>query len=133
SHHRGGPRSPAGEDRPHGRHLRLRQAGGGRPDLLRQGLLPGSGRDRRQGVRPSSASARGDRAGGGRQGRDPRQGESLPGAAAPQSERAEKIGDLMEARRASVEATNTKASDRADEKAPVTRTRAISSRRRKSA
>ncbi len=48
-------------------------------------------------------------------------------------DRAEKIVDLMEALRASVEATKKKASDRADEKAPVTRTRAISSGRRKSA
>ncbi len=58
------------------------------------------------------------------------EGAPLP---APPSERGEKIVDLMEALRASVEATKKKASDRADEKAPVTRTRAISSRRRKSA
>ena len=58
------------------------------------------------------------------------EGAPLP---APPSERGEKIVDLMEALRASVEATKKKASDRADGKAPVTRTRAISSRRRKSA
>ena len=58
------------------------------------------------------------------------EGAPLP---APPSERGEKIVDLMEALRASVEATKKKASDRADEKAPVTRTRAISSHRRKSA
>jgi len=58
--------------------------------------------------------------------------EGAPLPAAP-SERGEKIVDLMEALRASVEATKKKASDRADEKAPVTRTRTISSRRRKSA
>jgi len=58
------------------------------------------------------------------------EGAPLP---APPSERGEKIVDLMEALRASVEATKKKASDRADEKAPITRTRAISSRRRKSA
>lgn len=57
-------------------------------------------------------------------------GAPLP--AAP-SERGEKIVDLMEALRASVEATKKKSSGRADEKAPATRTRAISSRRRKSA
>src|SRR5712691_551782 len=57
------------------------------------------------------------------------EGAPLP---APPSERGEKIVDLMEALRASVEATKKKASDRADEKAPVSRTRAISSRRRKS-
>src|SRR6266480_90724 len=58
------------------------------------------------------------------------EGAPLP---APPSERGEKIVDLMEALRASVEATKKNASDRADEKAPVTRTRGISSRRRKSA
>ena len=58
--------------------------------------------------------------------------EGAPLPAAP-AERGEKIVDLMEALRASVEATRTKSSDRADDKAPVTRTRTISSRRRKSA
>ena len=58
--------------------------------------------------------------------------EGAPLPTAP-SERGEKIVDLMEALRASVEATRKKSSDRSDEKAPVTRTRAISSRRRKSA
>ena len=58
------------------------------------------------------------------------EGAPLP---APPSERGEKIVDLMEALRASVEATKKKASDRADENAPITRTRAILSRRRKSA
>ena len=58
--------------------------------------------------------------------------EGAPLPAAP-SERGEKIVDLMEALRASVEATRKKSSDRGDEKAPVTRTRTISSRRRKSA
>jgi DNA end-binding protein Ku len=57
-------------------------------------------------------------------------GAPLP---APPSERGEKIVDLMEALRASVEATRKTSSDRAAGKAPVTRTRTISSRRRKSA
>jgi len=57
-------------------------------------------------------------------------GAPLP---APPSERGEKIVDLMEALRASVEATRKKSSGQADEKAPATRSRAISSRRRKSA
>jgi DNA end-binding protein Ku len=57
-------------------------------------------------------------------------GAPLP---APPSERGEKIVDLMEALRASVEATRKTSSDQADGKAPVTRTRTISSRRRKSA
>ncbi len=57
-------------------------------------------------------------------------GAPLP---APQAEGGEKIVDLMEALRASVEATRKKSSDRVDEKAPATRTRAISSRRRRSA
>jgi DNA end-binding protein Ku len=57
-------------------------------------------------------------------------GAPLP---AQPAERGEKIVDLMEALRASVEATRKKSSDRADEKAPATRTRTISSRRRKSA
>ncbi len=57
-------------------------------------------------------------------------GAPLPAAPA---ERGEKIVDLMEALRASVEATKKKSSGEADEKAPATRTRAVSSRRRKSA
>ena len=57
-------------------------------------------------------------------------GAPLP--AAP-SERGEKIVDLMEALRASVEATKKKSSGQSEEKAPATRTRAVSSRRRKSA
>jgi len=57
-------------------------------------------------------------------------GAPLP--AAP-SERGEKIVDLMEALRASVEATKKKSSGEVDEKTPATRTRAVSSRRRKSA
>ncbi len=57
-------------------------------------------------------------------------GAPLP---APPAERAEKIVDLMEALRASVEATRKKSSAQDDGKAPATRTRAISSRRRKSA
>jgi DNA end-binding protein Ku len=57
-------------------------------------------------------------------------GAPLP--AAP-SERGEKIVDLMEALRASVEATKKKSSGEVDEKTPGTRTRAVSSRRRKSA
>ena len=57
-------------------------------------------------------------------------GAPLP---APPSERGEKIVDLMEALRASVEATKKKSSGEADGKAPATRTRTISSRRRKSA
>ena len=57
-------------------------------------------------------------------------GAPLP---APPSERGEKIVDLMEALRASVEATRKKSSGEAEGKAPATRTRTISSRRRKSA
>ncbi len=57
-------------------------------------------------------------------------GAPLP---APPSERGEKIVDLMEALRASVEATRKKSSGEADAKEPATRTRTISSRRRKSA
>jgi DNA end-binding protein Ku len=53
--------------------------------------------------------------------------------AAPPSERGEKIVDLMEALRASVEATRKKSSGEADGKQPATRTRTISSRRRRSA
>src|ERR1700686_621495 len=49
------------------------------------------------------------------------------------SERGEKIVDLMEALRASVEATRKKSSGEADGKQPATRTRTISSRRRRSA
>ncbi len=58
------------------------------------------------------------------------EGAPLP---APPSERGEKIVDLMEALRASVEATRKKSPDHAEEKPPATRTRAISSRRRESA
>ncbi len=58
--------------------------------------------------------------------------EGAPLPAAP-SERGEKIVDLMEALRASVEATRKKSSEKADDKTPATRTRTISSRRRKSA
>jgi len=58
------------------------------------------------------------------------EGAPLP---APPSDRGEKIVDLMEALRASVEATRKKSSDKADGKTPATRTRTISSRRRKSA
>ena len=57
-------------------------------------------------------------------------GAPLP---APPSERGEKIVDLMEALRASVEATRKKSSGEADGKQPATRTRTISSRRRRSA
>jgi DNA end-binding protein Ku len=57
-------------------------------------------------------------------------GAPLP---APPSERGEKIVDLMEALRASVEATRKKSSREADGKPRATRTRTISSRRRKSA
>src|SRR5256714_799916 len=53
-------------------------------------------------------------------------GAPLP---APPSERGEKIVDLMEALRASVEATRKKSPGAADGKAPATRTRTISSRR----
>jgi DNA end-binding protein Ku len=56
-------------------------------------------------------------------------GAPLP---APPSERGEEIVDLMEALRASVEATRKKSGE-ADGKAPATRTRTISSRRKKSA
>jgi DNA end-binding protein Ku len=58
------------------------------------------------------------------------EGAPLP---APPSEKGEKVVDLMEALRASVEATRKKASGKTDDKAPATRTRTISSRRRKSA
>jgi DNA end-binding protein Ku len=58
--------------------------------------------------------------------------EGAPLPALP-SERGAKVVDLMEALRASVEATKKKSSGEADGKAPTTRTRAISSRRRKSA
>ena len=57
-------------------------------------------------------------------------GAPLP---APQAEQSEKVVDLMQALRASVEATKKKSSGRAEGKAPPTRTRTISSRRRKSA
>lgn len=57
-------------------------------------------------------------------------GAPLP---APPAERGQKIVDLMEALRASVEATRKKPSGEADDKAPATRTRTISSRRRNSA
>jgi DNA end-binding protein Ku len=57
-------------------------------------------------------------------------GAPLP---AQPSEKGEKIVDLMEALRASVEATRKKSPGEANEKAPATRTRAISSRRQKSA
>jgi DNA end-binding protein Ku len=57
-------------------------------------------------------------------------GAPLP---APPSERGEKIVDLMEALRASVEATRKKSSGEDGGKVPATRTRTISSRRRKSA
>jgi DNA end-binding protein Ku len=58
------------------------------------------------------------------------EGAPLPAAS---TERGEKVVDLMEALRASVEATRKKSSGEAEEKAPATRTRTISSRRRKSA
>ena len=57
-------------------------------------------------------------------------GAPLP---APPSESGDKIVDLMEALRASVEATRKKSSGESDAKAPATRTRTISSRRKKSA
>jgi DNA end-binding protein Ku len=57
-------------------------------------------------------------------------GAPLP---APPSESGEKIVDLMEALRASVEATRKKSSGESDAKTPATRTRTISSRRKKSA
>jgi DNA end-binding protein Ku len=58
--------------------------------------------------------------------------EGAPLPALP-SEHGEKVVDLMEALRASVEATRKKSSGQADGKGPATRTRTISSRRRKSA
>ncbi len=58
------------------------------------------------------------------------EGAPLP---APMTERSDKVVDLMEALRASVEATRKKSSGAAKGKAPATRTRTISSRRRKSA
>jgi DNA end-binding protein Ku len=58
--------------------------------------------------------------------------EGAPLPALP-AEHGEKLVDLMEALRASVEATRKKSSGHADGKGPATRTRTISSRRRKSA
>ena len=58
------------------------------------------------------------------------EGAPLP---ALQTEQSEKVVDLMEALRASVEATHKKSSGQTDGEAPATRTRTISSRRRKSA
>ncbi|HEX9094576.1 MAG TPA: Ku protein [Candidatus Dormibacteraeota bacterium] len=58
------------------------------------------------------------------------EGAPLP---APHAEQSEKVVDLMEALRASVEATRKRSSGQTDNKAPATRTRTISSRRRKSA
>jgi DNA end-binding protein Ku len=58
------------------------------------------------------------------------EGAPLP---APQTEQGEKVVDLMEALRASVEATRKRSSAQANGNEPATRTRAISSRRRKSA
>jgi DNA end-binding protein Ku len=58
--------------------------------------------------------------------------EGAPLPAAP-TEQGEKVVDLMEALRASVEATRKKSSGQADGKEPATRSRTISSRRRKSA
>ena len=58
------------------------------------------------------------------------EGAPLP---APLSEHVEKVLDLMEALRASVEATKRKSSGQAHDKASATRTRTISSRRKKSA
>jgi DNA end-binding protein Ku len=58
--------------------------------------------------------------------------EGAPLPAAP-TEQGEKVVDLMEALRASVEATRRKSSTQANGKEPATRTRTISSRRRKSA
>lgn len=57
-------------------------------------------------------------------------GAPLP---APPGEQSQKVVDLMEALRASVEATRKQPSGQDDGKAPATRTRTISSRRRKSA
>jgi len=58
------------------------------------------------------------------------EGTPLP---APQTEQGEKVVDLMEALRASVEATRKRSSGDANGKEPAARTRTISSRRRKSA
>ena len=58
--------------------------------------------------------------------------EGAPLPALP-TEQGEKVVDLMEALRASVEATRKKSSGQTNGKAPATRTRTISSRRRKSA
>jgi DNA end-binding protein Ku len=58
--------------------------------------------------------------------------EGAPLPEAP-SEQGEKVVDLMEALRASVEATRKKSSGQADDKAPATRARTVSSRRSKSA
>ena len=58
------------------------------------------------------------------------EGAPLP---APPTEQGEKVVDLMEALRASVELTRKKSSGQGDDKAPTTRTRTVSSRRSKSA
>ncbi len=58
------------------------------------------------------------------------EGAPLP---APPSEPGQQVADLMEALRASIEATRKKSSSEASGRAPATRTRTISSRRRKSA
>jgi DNA end-binding protein Ku len=58
--------------------------------------------------------------------------EGAPLPAAP-TEQGAKVVDLMEALRASVEATRKKSSGQADGKEPATRSRTVSSRRRKSA
>jgi DNA end-binding protein Ku len=58
------------------------------------------------------------------------EGAPLP---APLPEQGQKVVDLMEALRASVEATRKRSSGQANGKTPATRTRTISSRRRKSA
>ena len=58
--------------------------------------------------------------------------EGAPLPALP-TEQGEKVVDLMEALRASVEATRKRSSGQTNGKAPATRTRTISSRRRKSA
>ncbi|HEY4871995.1 MAG TPA: Ku protein [Candidatus Dormibacteraeota bacterium] len=58
------------------------------------------------------------------------EGAPLP---APPTQQGDKVVDLMEALRASVEATRKRSSGQTNGKAPATRTRTISSRRRKSA
>src|SRR4029077_5274183 len=93
----------------------------------------------REPERPIRSAALPRRVQGGAQAGHRRQGRGraakVQGAPprAPQGEQGGKVVDLMEALRASVEATRKKPSGQTDGEAPATRTRTISARRRKSA